>query len=203
MLFSEQPQILWDTNIIIDFLEYKNIESYEPQKDRIEYFDAINKIWSMFENNEIEIFASVLAIVESVNIDIPKQEQVPMILRFFDNLNDNVIAISRDVAECAHKIRAMEQISLCQYDSIHLACAQFHGIPIVITNDNKPPKRFLEVDKLHKTISTGYPIRIIRPQDYISNIEDERKNKEELIKQQEIKKNEKEMNLFENTENEK
>ena len=174
MELHKQKRVLWDSCICIDFMEmYFNGDNFIIKDEDADYFNAIYEIWKKYERNQIEIWVSALAMVESVKLTgVMPEEQIKIVNEFFSYLRGNFIAIGFDVAEKAHKIRALQQIKLCQYDSIYLGAAQQVNIPIVITRDNKAPNPFLSVNNKHKT-DNGQSIKILKPEDYIQLIDKE------------------------------
>ncbi len=152
MLLINQKNMLWDSCICIDFISaFMGKGIVIPDRDQ-EYFEAIKEIWQSFEEGRIVIYASTLAFVESVKIDgISSPLQVLEVRKFFQRIYNNMIAIGQEIAEGANTVRSLAQISLCQYDSIHLSTAINMNIPILITRDDKKPRPFLKRDNKYKT----------------------------------------------------
>ncbi len=177
MKLIEQKEMLWDLCICIDFIQAFMSKTYKIINNERLYFDAIKKIWAKFENKEIRIYALTLAFVESVRINgLASPLQVLKVRKFFQKIHFNMIAIEQNIAEGANAIRSLTQISLDQYDAIHLSSARELNIPILITRDNKKPRPFLLRDAKYKT-KKGKQIRILTPENYIKTIENEKKAK--------------------------
>ncbi len=180
MRITDSKRVLWDTCIVIDFIQIMhNRNNISIPNSDTKYFHSILKIWDKYERGDIDIFCSTLAIVEAVHLKgILPPMQVKYILDFFDSIRDSVIAVGIEIAIRANQIRNLSNISLCQYDSIHLGTAQVMNCNIVITRDNKKPRPFLARDNQHKT-DNGNRIRILKPEDYIEKCEVELKVEQE------------------------
>lgn len=129
MNLSTVKDTCWDSCICIDFI--KQIDPvYKYTKELFEQAQAGKGM----------IVVSSLVIVESSNLgDEHPRDKIQKVLRFMNSDGIEEAQIDRNVCELALEARSTDKVT--QFDAIHIATAQFHNIPVLLTHDGLRKKK--------------------------------------------------------------
>ena len=161
---NPSDRICLDSNVIIDCLD-----KTDP------WWSHIEPILREAEKNRLAFVMSVIAKAEVLTISSKTpEESLRIINSFFRQTYAHIYGVNERTAEHAATIR--RRINLDPADSLHLATAVEHKIPILLTRDGEGTKK----RRKKKLIDANnmFDVEIITPEAYFDRLGDDVKQSE-------------------------